>query len=73
MSDIADDADKRIEDAITNAVEAARRLANTPVEYSLECKWCGDPTEGGARYCCKDCASDAFRYESTLKRNGVAR
>ena len=71
--DDADRADQRISDTLTSAVEAARRKANEPIPYSYNCNWCGDPTEDGARYCCKDCASDAFKYEVTLKRNGIQR
>ena len=71
MADDADRADKRIAEAIQMAVEAAQRLANEPVKYQTSCSWCGDDTEGGARYCCKDCATDHMRYNSARRRNGV--
>ncbi len=71
MSDIADDADKRIFDAVTNAVEAASRAANKPKQYFTDCNWCGDPTEDGAQWCSPDCRNDAWRYHTTLKRNGI--
>lgn len=71
MADDADRADKRIADVISDAVAVASRLANQPTMYHKECNWCGDPTEGGARYCSRDCASDAFKYETNLKRNGI--
>jgi hypothetical protein len=71
MADEADNADQRIEDAINDAIGRAQREAAKPPQYFNECNWCGDPTEGGARYCTKDCANDAFRYNATLKRNGI--
>jgi hypothetical protein len=71
--DDADRADQRIADALNDAVDKARRLAQEVPPYCYECNWCGDPTIDGARYCCKDCASDAFKYEVTLKRNGIQR
>lgn len=43
----------------------------TPPVYYTSCIWCGDPTELGAKYCCKDCSVDAHKYNASLKRNGV--
>ena len=70
MADDADLSDARIEAAITAGVEAARLKVKPPRHY-IECNWCGDPTEDGARYCCKDCATDHMRYNSARKRNGI--
>lgn len=69
--DDADRADGRIEDMVNDGVAAASRAANQPKAYYTECSWCGDPTEGGVRYCTKDCATDAHRYQATLRRNGI--
>ena len=72
MADEADMAQAHME----REEEMRRRLREScpPPEkiYHTECNWCGDPTEDGARYCSKDCASDAFRYQCSLKRNGIS-
>ena len=70
MADEADSADERIANVVADAVAAASRAANQPKAYHTECDWCGDPTDDGARYCSRDCASDAYKYQLTLKRNG---
>lgn len=71
MSDDADRADKTIEDVIQMGLARARLAATQPKQYYYECKWCGDPTIEGARYCSKECSADHYRYLSTLKRNGI--
>ena len=68
--DDADRADSRIESVIQEGIAAARRSA-TVKHYYEACQWCGDPTEAGAKYCNKDCATDAHKYEATLKRVGM--
>ena len=70
MADDVDRADDRIQALIDDALAAVKRFNETTTKYHTECNWCGDPTEDGARYCCKDCATDHMRYNSARKRNG---
>ena len=70
MADDCDNADSKIEAVVLAGVEAAR-LKVKPPKYHTSCQWCGDPTEDGARYCCKDCATDHMRFNAARRRNGV--
>ena len=72
MADDADMADARIEAAVLEGIAAARRNAEIK-HYYADCQWCGDPTEAGAKYCNRDCAADAHKYEATLKRVGIGK
>lgn len=57
-------------------IAIARQQAVKPREYYKSCVWCGDPSEGGAKFCSTgvdSCATDYNRYQQTLKRTGVAR
>ncbi len=71
--DAACDAEQRDRDLAIAVV----RLQKTPVTiYHTHCKWCGDPTEGGKKFCSyghESCAIDSSLYERTLRRTGVAR
>lgn len=73
MSDDADLTQERME----REEEIRRRLreqrANEKPEYHTECAWCDDPTQDGAKFCCKECSKDWHHYEASLKRNGVKR
>lgn len=58
MSDIADDSDKRIEDAVNDGVESASRaVREMPVGVAGECDFCGESfvrLVGGACGFCRD-------------------
>lgn len=70
MPDEADRSDKAILDRIAEGIDRAAREAAKPKVHYTECNWCGDDTEDGARYCCKDCATDHMRYNAARRRNG---
>ncbi|OHD24968.1 MAG: hypothetical protein A2Y38_20285 [Spirochaetes bacterium GWB1_59_5] len=70
MPDEADRADIHVEALAINGIENARREAQKPKVFYAECQWCGDATEDGARYCCKECATDHMHYNSARERNG---
>jgi hypothetical protein len=73
MADAADDADKTIHDAVQSGINYIRKQAAAEPVYYTACNWCGDPTENGHRYCSRECANDAFRYNCSLTRNGIKR
>ena len=50
--------------------EIRRQIHEVEDRYYINCQWCGDHTEEGARYCGPDCAADAERAEKARKRNG---
>lgn len=66
------DAASEVESEQRNAAidEIRRHVHEREDRYYINCQWCGDTTEEGARYCGPDCASDAERAEKARKRNG---
>lgn len=52
--------------------ERKYQAAHSGLEYTGFCRYCGDPTGGGRRFCDADCR-DAWDHEQKLKRMaGVA-
>lgn len=57
-------------------IAVARQQAHKPPEQFTHCVWCGDETDGGAKFCSSgvdSCGDDYNRYQQTLQRTGVAR
>jgi hypothetical protein len=59
MSDIADDADKRITDTIEDAIARARRNLSARMRPTGICHWCECNTvEDGHVFCSSECHQD---------------
>ena len=67
MSDICDDADQTIEDAITNGIREARARLRTPRAPDGHCWYCNAEVTEGLAYCDKDCKQD-YEYEQMIRR-----
>ena len=75
MADDIDHASEREQDARDRAIAGARRMARLPKTYHTHCAWCGDPTEGGDRYCSyglNSCAGDANHRQAVRQKQGFA-
>lgn len=57
MADDADIAAVQIERETARQIAATRRLT-VNLEYTGHCRWCGDTTGGGRRFCDADCRDD---------------
>lgn len=70
MSDIIDDANDRAERDLELHLKAARGVVVQP--HSDECLNCGDPSQPGSSYCCKECLQDDEKRKRQLKISGGA-
>lgn len=67
--DEIDVANEHIERELEQRIKAARSAKPTP--ETIHCMNCGEPTERGSRFCCKDCAEDFEHRARQNKRAGV--
>ena len=72
-ADLLDDASDLEQRERDISINAARAQANEPAPFFTHCKWCGDQTTDGAKYCSYgvvSCAADDEWYAATMKRTG---
>ena len=67
MSDICDDADFEIEEAINHGIAEARARLRPPRAMSGYCWYCNAPIPDGHAYCDDDCKKD-HEYEELIRR-----
>ena len=70
-ADISDDATSLEEMLRGLAIKQQREKAKPDTTYYTHCQWCGEPTEGGRKYCSygvDSCATDANRRDDILAR-----
>ena len=70
MSDQYDKATELEELQRSISLSKVMNVARVGAEHHKECMWCGDPTEGGARWCSKECRDDQERYRPGVKYRG---
>jgi predicted nucleic acid-binding Zn ribbon protein len=68
MSDIADQVDQRIAEALNNAIAIARHAPALP--HTGECYFCQEPVDSIRRFCNKECAEDFELEQAQLRRMG---
>lgn len=69
MSDIIDDANERAERELAMRIQAARGVVH---DHSPVCLNCGDPSQLGSSYCCKECRDDDEARKRQMRRQGGA-
>ena len=67
--DEIDVANDHIERELEGRLREARAVK--PMEPTKFCLNCGETTEGGSRFCCKDCSEDYEHRARHNKRAGV--
>lgn len=75
-ADPIDDGCEREQKDRDMAIAAARLQAVPVVIHYTTCQYCGDPTDGGKKFCSygiESCATESSWYQRTLQRTGVAR
>lgn len=69
MSDIIDDANDRAERELEMRIRAARGVVT---HHSAVCLNCGEPSQFGSSYCCKECRDDDEARQRQRRRQGGA-
>lgn len=71
MSDISDEATEVETMWSEYAIRQAHIEANAPAKTFQNCRFCGDPTEGGAEFCSygpNSCAMDAQWHDGIISK-----